>query len=586
MTNVDIRSDILTIAELFNDFYDVPDYQRDYVWQDEHIEQLLDDVKSAFDDNRSNYFLGTIVVNKRSNDLIYELIDGQQRLTTIVMVLCAMKHYMATKNFMPYHKFNEMLFGNPSFTEDKTRIRLLPQYEDSRNILGFLASDQGANLTEYLNIHSLDDDIQTIFANLVRGYRTIMQWLNTNYPQFEQFKSFFPYFASNILFIRIQTKNMEEALRLFESINERGVRLDPVDLLKNMLFMHTSEDDYSELREKWTQIVRTVQQSAPKESTIHKESTIRFIRYVVMAEYLNATDALIREHELYSWFNKHTALTKHESEPQAFVKMLDVRAKQYVLIRNGYTTKNFYCDGVSNIRLLSSSIRQHIPCMLAAQHMSDPDQKQLATILEQTAFVIVFTASPTNVLEKQQTWLTSHIRVCQSANDFQAIRAHLYTQILEPRFAEFTTRMHTFSPARLKANVMRYMLARVTRAMMRDDQTPLEKYLKAVDVCPLLPQLPGIHNLSAAQVEQYNRASQSIGNYVLIEKKLAKDVRSEKITGFEALAKSTLPYNLRMLSPSDGSAFMHRVPARWDVAAISDRTAFIVDVARKLWGFA
>jgi hypothetical protein len=580
MTNVDIRSDILTIAELFNDYYDVPDYQRDYVWQDEHIEQLLDDVKSAFDDNRSNYFLGTIVVNKQSNDLIYELIDGQQRLTTIVMVLCAMKHYMAAKNVMPYPKFNEMLFGNPSFTEIKTRIRLLPQYQDSQNILEFLASDQGANLTEYLNNHSLDDDLQTIFANLVRGYRTITQWLNTNYPQFEQFKLFFPYFASNILFIRIQTKNMEEALRLFESINERGVRLDSVDLLKNMLFTHTSEDDYSELREKWTQIVRTVQQSALK------ESTIRFIRYVVMAEYLNATDALIREHELYSWFNKHTALTKHESEPQAFVRMLDVRAKQYVLIRNGYTTKNFYCDGVSNIRLLSNSIRQHIPCMLAAQHMSDPDQQQLATILEQTEFVIVFTASPAQVLEKQLTWLTSHIRVCQSAQDIQAIRAHLHTQIIAPRLAEFTTRMYTFLPARLKANVMRYMLARVTRAMMNDDQTPLEKYLKSVDVCPLLSALPGVHNLSPDQVAQYQRAAQSIGNYVLIEKKLAKDVRSGKITSFDALTQSRLPYNLRMLSPSDGSAFMHRVPARWDAATISDRTAFIVDVARKLWGFA
>ena len=224
--------------------------------------------------------------------------------------------------------------------------------------------------------------------------------------------------------------------------------------------------------------------------------------------------------------------------------------------------------------------------MLAAQHMSDPDQQQLATILEQTAFVIVFTASPTNVLEKQQTWLTSHIRVCQSVQDIQAIRAHLHTQIIAPRLAEFTTRMHAFSPARLKANVMRYMLARVTRAMMNDDQTPLEKYLKSVDVCPLLPALPGVHNLSPDQVAQYQRAAQGIGNYVLIEKKLAKDVRSGRITSFDALAQSKLPYNLRMMNASDGSAFMHRVPARWDAATISDRTAFIVDVARKLWGFA
>lgn len=580
MTHVDIKSDILTIAELFNDYYDVPAYQRDYVWQDEHIEQLLEDVKSAFDDKRPNYFLGTIVVNKRSNDLIYELIDGQQRLTTIVMVLSAVKHYMAAHHVMPYQMLTNMLFGNPSFIEDKTRIRLLPQYHESQELLQFLASDQGANLTDVLQNNAFDDEAQNVFANLVRGYRTIMQWLNTNYPEFEQLRDFIPYFARNIMFIRIQTINVTEALRLFESINERGVRLDPVDLLKNMLFMHTSEDEYLELRDKWAQIVRTVQQSALK------ESTIRFIRYVVMAEYLKETDALIREHELYTWFNKYAALTQHEAKPQAFVKMLQARAKQYVAIRNGNTTNNAYCDGVSNVRLLSSSIRQHIPCMLAAQHMPDAGQQQLAAILEQTAFVIVFTASPAQVLEKQLTWLTSHIRVCQSAQDIQAIRAHLHTQIIAPRVAEFTTRMHTFSPARLKANVMRYMLARVTRAMMRDDQTPLEDYLKAVDVCPLLPPLPGVHNLSPAQVEQYQRAAQSIGNYVLIEKKLAKDVRSEKITGFDALTQSRLSYNLRMLSASDGSASMHRVPGRWDAATISDRTAFIVDVARKLWGFA
>ena len=193
-----------------------------------------------------------------------------------------------------------MLLGNPSFTDDKTRNRLLPQYHESKEFLHYLARNNGINLNEYFINNAADEDIQTILVNLVRGYRTIMQWLNANYPQFELFKSFYKFFVSDILFIRIQTKNMEEALRLFESINERGVRLDSVDLLKNMLFTHTPEAEYLELREKWTQIVRIVQQSTLK------ESTIRFIRYVVMAEYLRETDALVREHELYTWFNKHT----------------------------------------------------------------------------------------------------------------------------------------------------------------------------------------------------------------------------------------------------------------------------------------
>ena len=102
-----IHSEILTVQEAFSVFYNVPEYQREYVWQDEHIEQLLEDVFLAFEDSRENYFLGTIMVSSdaQSNHpeiIKYSLIDGQQRLTTITLIFCAFKHYLQKKQIMPY----------------------------------------------------------------------------------------------------------------------------------------------------------------------------------------------------------------------------------------------------------------------------------------------------------------------------------------------------------------------------------------------------------------------------------------------------------------------------------------------------
>ena len=89
----------LKIQDVLKDFYIVPDYQREFVWTKEQIEQLLEDIASVIgrstiaDDSEDLYFIGSIVVFQRKingqNKL--HLIDGQQRLTTLFLTLCAIK---------------------------------------------------------------------------------------------------------------------------------------------------------------------------------------------------------------------------------------------------------------------------------------------------------------------------------------------------------------------------------------------------------------------------------------------------------------------------------------------------------------
>lgn len=89
-TNNQIQFTNLTVSSAFQNFYTVPDYQREYVWEDKNVEQLLCDITEAYEANREkDYFVGSIVVYP--NGKPFELVDGQQRLTTFFILLCVLK---------------------------------------------------------------------------------------------------------------------------------------------------------------------------------------------------------------------------------------------------------------------------------------------------------------------------------------------------------------------------------------------------------------------------------------------------------------------------------------------------------------
>jgi len=91
-----ILSSDLSLTQLFSSFYSVPNFQREYVWEETHVEKLLQDIYDEFYDDRNRvsrggeYFIGSIVTYQ-DDDEIYQLIDGQQRLTTVYVALCGIR---------------------------------------------------------------------------------------------------------------------------------------------------------------------------------------------------------------------------------------------------------------------------------------------------------------------------------------------------------------------------------------------------------------------------------------------------------------------------------------------------------------
>ena len=96
LQSIDARD--LAISELFNDFYVVPSYQREYVWKTQQVEQLLADIYYKFTNNdtsdSSEYFIGSIVVLAGTTQT-YEIIDGQQRLTSLTFCVKVLTDILA-----------------------------------------------------------------------------------------------------------------------------------------------------------------------------------------------------------------------------------------------------------------------------------------------------------------------------------------------------------------------------------------------------------------------------------------------------------------------------------------------------------
>ena len=239
--NIDQKSVRALFSEKKADFL-IPDYQRPYAWGEKECQTLWDDLfLFAFPDNdcdkfnsdSDEYFLGPIVTFK-NDDGKMEIIDGQQRLTTLMLLLRAFyEKYGSMKNdkAVKTSKFIEQCiwktdeFGDP----DKSALKI-----DSE-----VATDKEKD--EFLNIlktGTLSDCAKSSYANNYRFFQQkIVDFLNT-YPDWF---SFFPIrIMNNCILLPIEAESQDTALRIFSTLNDRGKPLSDADIFKAQFYKYYS----------------------------------------------------------------------------------------------------------------------------------------------------------------------------------------------------------------------------------------------------------------------------------------------------------------------------------------------------------
>lgn len=249
-----IEADKRILQKIFSEdfWFVIPEYQRPYVWQKDNIEELIEDLYYAFEHKGENeYFLGSLVLKNINNENFneYEVLDGQQRLTTFFMMIAVLRDilddedYKSTLRELIYQKENKL-------KKIPSRNRLTYYIRDNVKdfIDDFIIKDDGTKRKEDLLQYSEKENIS--ISNMANALLVIHNLLSKK----DKLDDFVVFLLNKALFIYVSTDNTEDAFRLFTILNDRGIPLTSSDILKSTNIGQVDKDDLKRYSKLWEDI--------------------------------------------------------------------------------------------------------------------------------------------------------------------------------------------------------------------------------------------------------------------------------------------------------------------------------------------
>ena len=253
MSRVSIDTQQCEIKKIFSDefVFTIPLYQRSYAWTTEEAGTLLEDLLAAMGESKQDaeetppYFLGSIVLTK-SDKPEAEVIDGQQRLTTITILLAALRASIRTEKA---HDLNHFLYEKANvFARTPSRYRLTLRKRDAEFFQHYIQAEGGIESLKELPITSFSESQRNINDNA----QAFLQRLQTITEQ-ERIR-LGEFLVSNCFMVVISTADFDTSYRIFSVLNNRGRNLSPADILKAQIIGDIPADEQEEYTNKWEEI--------------------------------------------------------------------------------------------------------------------------------------------------------------------------------------------------------------------------------------------------------------------------------------------------------------------------------------------
>ncbi|MDD6056557.1 MAG: DUF262 domain-containing HNH endonuclease family protein [Helicobacteraceae bacterium] len=259
----------------------IPGYQRTYAWDESKCEALWDDILSAFATNEE-YFLGSIVafLNDKKE---YEIIDGQQRLTTFTLLFRAFYEHFKSEGNAEKIRFLEG-FGKCIWKFDfdigldfaKHHLSSEVIIDSDKEVFGTLLSD------------NLDDKGLNKNSNYAKNYnffyQKIAEYKGNNALNYEDLCKFILEKYLFVLFVECDTQ--ESAMRIFDTLNSRGEQLTTADILKGHIYRNLEESSRKNFVEKW----KGIEENAKKIDKDNKGLDFLFLQYMHIIRAMHKSD--------------------------------------------------------------------------------------------------------------------------------------------------------------------------------------------------------------------------------------------------------------------------------------------------------
>ncbi|GAV22724.1 DUF262 domain-containing protein [Carboxydothermus pertinax] len=221
------------LVEIFSHefWFLVPEYQRPYVWQDENIVELIDDLYYAFTNKQdSEYFLGSLVLKKTETKDYpeYEVLDGQQRLTTFFLMFAVLRDLIAETEYKD--TLQELIYQKENkLKKIPSRKRMVFKIRDDveKFIEEYIIKIGGTKEKEKLEEYRKSENPS------ISNMASAVLLMNELFQEKTKIEEFVEFILNKALFISVSTDNTEDAFRLFTILNDRGIPLTNADILKS-----------------------------------------------------------------------------------------------------------------------------------------------------------------------------------------------------------------------------------------------------------------------------------------------------------------------------------------------------------------
>lgn len=249
--------------------FEIPSYQRPYSWTAEHAGELLDDLLSALEEvnggETAPYFLGSIVLAKDQNKPESKVIDGQQRLTTLTILLSVLAELSEGKAQEQIRDF--LLQEGNDFKQTKTVYRLSLRPRDAGFFQKYVQEAGGIRGLVDLDRNQLPDPAKNIQGNAALFLERLGGMTSEDRSRLAK------YLLNDCFLVAVSTPDTESAFRIFAVLNDRGLDLSHADIIKSELVGQIPEEEQAEYTEIW----ETAEESLGVEAFADLFSHIRMI---------------------------------------------------------------------------------------------------------------------------------------------------------------------------------------------------------------------------------------------------------------------------------------------------------------------
>lgn len=505
------------IGKILRDYrLKVPPHQRDYSWRhDKEVITLFEDLADAIADvNNQAYFLGTIVTIEDDSGQL-EIIDGQQRLATITMLLCNIKRYLMSLGTEPVIvKDLEDFLVYTDRTERATYNRLRMNLIDNE-FFSMILDDSRIN-TSFEPKRRSNKLIKKAFDKANSYVKKIVNPFNPK-AHGDVLNRWINFIENDAEVILLQVPSAANAYRMFETLNDRGLRTTQADLIKNYLFGQ-SGSRFDEVQDSWS-TMRGALESLQKEDK--EDITVNYLRQALMV-----IQGFVRKDKLYD-------VVQNVKGPQATIAFLEnVKSLANVYVATFFQDHEYWkkypdamLSAIETINFFDIAPFRPILISIALKFVPKEALNAFSMFVSLGVRLLIAGSTRTGSVEETLAAVANKIYLGTISTSVQ-LRNEISGII--PTDVQFREAFETATVS--KASLARYYLRTLENVIQsqKDPHFIVLSNKEEITLEHILPEKPK-NNWPQFTIDEHDSYWKRIGNMVLLRNKINSDLKSKPL---------------------------------------------------------